>query len=137
MAAPGVYAELAGARKEPMLSASCMAQDLKNVVLGRLDILRLRHESMGGNGPALEKMGQTLARMQRNGRHPVWDSRGVLEDHKRRTRPLADAALQRIGAGGKQQGLDSILAVLSHRFEAVCSGRAATGTSAKTIEDGH
>ena len=88
MAAPGVYAELVDARKEPMLSASRMAKDLRNVVLGRLDVLRLRHEPRGSQGPALQRIGQALAQMQKNGRHPVWDFPGVLEDHKRPTRPL-------------------------------------------------
>ncbi len=88
MGAPGVYAELVDARKEPMLSASRMAQDLRCVVLGRLDVLSLRHESRGSQGPALQRIGQALAQMQKNGRHPVWDFPGALEDHKRPTRPL-------------------------------------------------
>ena len=117
--APGVYAELLDARREPMLSASRMAKDLRNVIIGRLDILRLRHELKGTQGPAMQKLSETLAQMQENGRHPTWDFPGALEDHKRPTRPLPEgfrAALEQAANENDWRRFWQTLAIASKLF---------------------
>ena len=119
ISAPGVYVELLDGRKEPMLSASRMAQDLRNVVIGRLYILRTRHESMKTQGPAMQRVNEVLAQMQKKGRHPAWDFPGVLEDHKRPSLPLPEgfrAALEQAANDNDWPRYWQTLAIVSKLF---------------------
>ena len=85
----GFYADFMDARIEPMLVANRMPQrDLKNEILGRLDILRLRHNAADREFPKSERMNHQLAQEAESGRNPLWDFPGPLEGHKRPSRPF-------------------------------------------------
>ena len=78
----GAYGDFVDARREPLFSASRMPQGLQNEIMGRLNILRLRHQSEGRHVPVSENMEQALANAEKHGRNPLWDFPGPLEGHR-------------------------------------------------------
>ncbi len=86
----GAYGDFVDARKEPLFSASRMPQGLRNEIMGRLNILRLRHQSEGHQVPMSDNMEQALANADKHGRDPLWDFPGPLEGHSRPNRPMPE-----------------------------------------------
>ncbi len=86
MTAAGDFAGLVDARDEPMLFASRItARVLKNEILGRLRLLRWRHESEGRQVPRSNDLDQALARATDSGEILVLEFPGPLEGHRRPT----------------------------------------------------
>ena len=90
MVAAGAYARLLDTRKEPMLSADCMTpQALRNEILGRLHILKSRHESAGHQVPRSKDIDHALAQAEDRGQRLALGFPGPLEGHRRPTKPVS------------------------------------------------
>ena len=92
MVAAGAYAGLVDARKEPMLFVDRITpQVLRSEILGRLHILKSRHESEGRQVPRSQDidhaLSQTLA---------VAYSPGLLEGHIRPTKPVPQEVTEKL-----------------------------------------
>lgn len=83
MIVAGAYSVFLDARREPMISAASLPQGLRNEILGRLDILRLRHEAEGRTFPISPMLQEMLDKAEESGRNPLWDFPGPLEGHSR------------------------------------------------------
>ena len=90
IAVAGVYSNLVDARKEPMLFAHRISspQALRNEILGRLHILKSRHESAGHQVPRSKDIDHALARTEDRGRRLALGFPGPLEGHRRPTEPV-------------------------------------------------
>ena len=98
MVATGVYAVLVDARKEPMLSANRVtSQALWNEILGRLLLLKARHESEGRQIPRPEDINLAFARSEDRGERPVLGLPGPLEGHRRPTEPIPQEVTEKLG----------------------------------------
>ena len=98
----GAYAVFLDARTEPMISASSMPHGLKNEVLGRLDILRRRHQAEERPMPMSRKLEQLLAKAEEHGRDPLWDFPGPLEGHRRPVQSIPEAFNQVLDAASRE-----------------------------------
>ena len=89
---PGAYAELVDLQEEPMLlhSARTSSGDLRSEVLGRLTILRARHEGEGRSVPCGEEIDQALERARERGDWVKCHFPGPLEGCREVVRPLPD-----------------------------------------------
>ena len=108
----GTYGISSDARQEPMVFASSMPQGLRNEVLGRLNILRLRHEAQGHNFPKPPKLKQLLDIAEERGRNPLWDFPGPLEGHSRPRQSVPaelDQALDAISKEDEEVLLESLM----------------------------
>ncbi len=95
MAMPGIYAGLVDARKEPMLSAHLRTpQALRNEILGRLRVLKLRHESERRQMPRSEDIDRALSRIEQRGQMLELAFPGPLEGHRRPTTPVPQAEIE-------------------------------------------
>ena len=86
-AAAGAYAEVIGAREEPMLLAGRLApQALRLEIFGRLHVLRTRHEDEGRRVPGSEAIDRAEERIMKGPdcRLP-WDFPGPFDGHRRPT----------------------------------------------------
>ena len=98
MVATGVYAVLVDARKEPMLSANRVtSQALWNEILGRLLLLKARHESEGRQIPRPEDISHAFARSEDRGERPGLGLPGPLEGHRRPTEPIPQEVIEKLG----------------------------------------
>ena len=104
----GAYGVFLDAKREPMISASSMPQGLRNEILGRLDILRLRHEAEGRNLPRTPKLQQLLDKAEESGRNPLWDFPGPLEGHSR-PRQLVPAEFKQVLDATSNTGESALL----------------------------
>ena len=93
----GAYAELVDARNEPMLLAGRIpTQDLRHEILGRLRILRTRHENEGREVPRAEDISRALARTEERGQALALAFPGPLEGHRRPTEPTPRALTEEL-----------------------------------------
>ena len=84
MAAAGTYAGLIDARTEPMLFAARMMQSsLRYEAVGRLELLRRRHEANGHEVPASDQIDRLLEEFEERGLTPALRFPGPLEGDKR------------------------------------------------------
>ena len=92
MGLSGAYAELVDSREEPMLlySARTSPGDLRSEVLGRLAILRARHENEGRHIPYAAEIDQALVRARERGDWVRCEFPGPLEGSRKIVRPLPD-----------------------------------------------
>ena len=92
MELPGAYAELVNFREEPMLlnSARTLPSDLRSEVLGRLTMLRLRHEGEGRHVPHTEEIDQSMGCALERGDWFKCYFPGPLEGCRKIVRPLPD-----------------------------------------------
>ena len=87
--AAGTYAELIDARREPLVFAGRMTPlALKIEILGRLHILRLRHEGEGHRVPGSDDIDRALERVEKDGLAFVLGFPGPLEGHRRPAVPV-------------------------------------------------
>ena len=107
----GAYGVFLDARREPMISAANLPQGLRNEILGRLDILRLRHEAEGRTFPIATTLQEMLEKAEENGRNPLWDFPGPLEGHSRPRRPVPEEFNQALDAAS-DEGDGALLASL-------------------------
>ena len=89
MALVGAYAELVGAREEPMLlfMERLPPGDLRCEVLGRLVALRARHAGEGRSIPLSEEIDRALERARERGNWLKCFFHGPLEGHRRPVAP--------------------------------------------------
>ena len=85
----GAYAELIDAREEPMLGLTrrLSAGDVRSEVIGRLRVLKARHEHEGRVVPRAEEIDQALNRAHERGEGLKCFFPGPLEGHRRPTSP--------------------------------------------------
>ena len=97
----GAYAELVDLQKEPMLlhSARTSSRDLRSEVLGRLTILRARHESEGRSVPYADEIDQALERARERGDWVKCHFPGPLEGCREISRPLPDDLAEDLRTG--------------------------------------
>lgn len=89
MVLAGVYAGLVDVRTEPMVFASRITPwALRSEIVGRLHILRLRHEGEGRRVPRSEEIDSVLARPLKPEQTVLVGFPGPLEGHKRPVEPL-------------------------------------------------
>ena len=90
----GACAELVDARQEPMLvlTRRMSAADVRSEVIGRLAVLKARHEQEGRMVPLAEEVDSALSRAHERGEGLKCFFPGPLEGHRRPTSP-ADAAV--------------------------------------------
>ena len=89
MVAAGVYAGFLDARNEPMLFAGSMKRwALRSEVLGRLQVLKSRHEAEGRQVPRSEEINRAITRSDEPGQRVVLGLPGPLEGHIRPTEPI-------------------------------------------------
>ena len=101
MTAAGDFARLLDARDEPMLFASRItAQVLKYEILGRLRLLKWRHESEGRQVPRSNDLDKALARATDSGEILVLGFPGPLEGHRRPTEPIPQNVSQELEEAG-------------------------------------
>ena len=119
MAAAGAYANLIDARTEPMLFAARMLPtSLRYEVLGRLELLRRRHEASGREVPASDEIDRLLEEFEEKGLTPALRFPGPLEGDKR---PMAgpptnvEAEIHKV-AEAEDGNLLPFLATLSQLF---------------------
>ena len=94
----GAYAVLIDAGQEPMLLVQQMLpQTLRNEILGRLRILKLRHESKGHQVPQSEDIDHALARAEDREQRLALDFAGPLEGHRRPTEPVPKEVTAKLG----------------------------------------
>ena len=94
----GVYAGLLDARTEPMFFASQITPwALRSEIVGRLHILRLRHEGQGRQVPRSEEIDRVLARSDNPERTVLVGFPGPLEGHKRPAEPLPQDLSEGLG----------------------------------------
>ena len=110
MVAAGAYARLLDTRKEPMLSADCITpQALRSEILGRLQILKLRHESAGHQVPRSKDIDHVLARTEDR---PALGFPGPLEAHIRPTKPIPQEVIDQLEDAWKDSAVASPLPLL-------------------------
>lgn len=121
----GEYAKGLDLRREPMITATAMtAKALRQEVLGRLNTLRIRHESAGRAVPQGSEVEAAVERSEKDGMLGWWSFAGPLEGH----RSLIDVEGRAIPAqeangligmlGGDPTGrLFTALAYLSQSFD--------------------
>ena len=86
MAAAGAYASLIDAKEEPMLFAARMTPDrIRYEVLGRLEVLRRRHEADGRKVPGSALIDGKLEEFEKAGLLPALWFPGPLEGDRRPT----------------------------------------------------
>ena len=92
MALAGAYAEFVDLQEEPMLlhSARTSSGDLRSEVLGRLTILRARHEGEGRSVPYGKAIDKALERARERGDWIKCHFPGPLEGCREAVRPLPD-----------------------------------------------
>ena len=95
MAAAGVYADFVQARQEPMLLAGRIL--LRNEILGRLHVLKSRHEREGRYVPKSQDIDQMLTQIDEHGQPFVSGLPGPLEGHIRPTVPVPQEVTEKIG----------------------------------------
>ncbi len=89
MAMGGVYSEFVDAWKEPMFAASRMTpRALRSEIVGRLQILRSRHEGQGREVPRSEEIDRLLAPSNNPATTIVLGFPGPLEGHRRPSEPI-------------------------------------------------
>ena len=80
----GVYAKLLDLRQEPMFRASEMSRSaLYEEVIGRLVVLRNRHEAAGRKVPCANEIEKAVAEISQKGSPLGWIMPGPLEGHGR------------------------------------------------------
>ena len=85
----GAYASLIDAKTEPMLLVARMTKGrLRHEVLGRLELLKLRHEEKGHNVPASQQIDRILEGFESMGFRPALQFPGPLEGDRRPTTSL-------------------------------------------------
>ena len=98
MAVEGVYSELVDARKEPMFVASRITpRALRSEIVGRLQILRSRHEGQGREVPRSEEIDRVFAPSDNPEKTIVLGFPGPLEGHRRPSEPIPQELDQGIG----------------------------------------
>ena len=119
MAAAGAYATLIDARTEPMLFAvRTLQSSLRYEVLGRLELLRRRHEANGHEVPASDQIDRLLEEFEERSLTPALQFPGPLEgDRRPMNAPPAnvDVEIQNI-AEADEGNLLPFLATLSQLF---------------------
>ena len=94
MAAASMYADFAQARQEPMLLAARIL--LRNEILGRLHVLKSRHEREGHYVPKSQDIDQMLTQIDER-RHPLVSGLpGPLEGHRRPTDSVPQEVTEKI-----------------------------------------
>ncbi len=98
MPAAGAYAVLVDAVQEPMLLVQqILPQTLRNQILGRLRILKLRHESKGHQVPQSEDIDHALTRAKDRGQGLALEFSGPLEGHRGPTEPVPQEVTEKLG----------------------------------------
>ncbi len=100
MAVAGFYSNLVSARKEPMLFAHRISstQALRNEILGRLYILKSRHERVGHQVPRSEDIAHALVRDEDHGQTFAFGFfPGPLEGHRRPKKPVPQEIIVKLG----------------------------------------
>ena len=97
----GAYAELVDLQEEPMLlySARTSPRDFQSEVLGRLAILRARHEGEGRTVPYAAEIDQALERASERGDLVKCDFPGPLEGSRKIVRALPGELAEELGTG--------------------------------------
>ena len=124
MVAAGAYARLLDTRKEPMLSADCITpQDLRSEILGRLQILKLRHESAGHQVPRSKDIDHVLARTEDRGQRLALGFPGPLEAHIRPTKPIPQEVIDQLEDAWKDSAVASPLPLLVMASQSFALGK--------------
>ena len=101
MTLAGNFAGLLDARDEPMFFAGrTTPQLLKSEILGRLRLLKLRHESEGRQVPRSEDIDRALARAADSGVILSLGFPGPLEGHRRPTEPIPQHVSEELEEAG-------------------------------------
>ena len=108
MVVAGAYAKLIDATKEPMIFASRMTREgLRNEILGRLHLLKSRHERVGRSMPLSEKINEVLVRGEGDGPSALIHFPGPLEGHRRPSIPIPEQVAERLNAARTDSGIES------------------------------
>ena len=113
MSVASYFAEFLDARKEPMFYAGrATPQLLKNEILGRLCLLKMRHESEGRHMPKSDDIDQALTRTADPGMILALGLPGPLEGHRRPSESIP----QQVCGEPEEIGQLYLLTTLSQRF---------------------
>ena len=116
MTAAGHWARLVDARDEPLFWADPTSSDrLKKEILGRLRVLKVRHEKEGRQVPEAATIDEALARATESGEIALSMWPGPLETHRRPKEsipPQVSQELERIGSHATQVDLLRFLATV-------------------------
>ena len=119
MAAAGAYASLIDAKVEPMLLATrMMGRSWRFEVIGRLEVMRQRHEACGRKVPGASGIDRLLGELDKSGLTPAIRLAGPLEGDMRPTGLMPNeigSEIERIGAE-RENNLLSFLLILSQLF---------------------
>ena len=120
MVLAGVWAGLVDLRAEPMVFASRITPwALRSEIVGRLHILRLRHENEGHRVPRSEEIDRVLARSADPQERIVLGFPGPLEGHKRPVEAVPQnlsEELERVWAGSDKPSALQHLVTVSQLF---------------------
>ena len=119
MTAAGAYANLVDAKKEPMLfAARMMSNSLRFEVVGRLEVLRLRHGKNGRELPAAEQVDRLIGKLEVDGHRPALQFPGPLEGDRRPTAAVPVNVEEEIKklADGEDSELLGFLVTVSQLF---------------------
>ncbi len=121
MVVSGEYAGLVDAREEPMLSAGRLSPEaLRDEILGRLQILKSRHENEGRQVPRSADIDQALDQSKDSDQTPFFAHfPGPLEGHRRPTQHVPQGTIEKIEDTWKDSTLSlslQRLVLTSHLF---------------------
>ena len=108
------YADAIGARTEPMLHAGLLTEgSLRGEVLGRLELLRARHEKAGRQTAWSEDTREAWHRIQSGVRKQVFGFPGPLEGEKRPLQDIPEGILDAANRAWADRGDISQLQILA------------------------
>ncbi|MCY4152015.1 MAG: tetratricopeptide repeat protein [Aestuariivita sp.] len=133
MSAAGEYAGFVDARAEPMLlSANMSACGLRHEVLGRLEVLRRRHEQYGREVPETESIDGKLEELERSGLSAALWLPGPLDaDSRPEQVPPAHINVQIEGLAEAGEDMMLMLVNLSQLY---CLNETQLGVAAQVVE---
>ena len=109
-----LYADAVGARTEPMLHAGLLTEwSLRDEVLGRLELLRARHEKAGRRTSWSEGTREAWQRIQAGVRNQVFGFPGPLEGDRSPLRDIPEGIVDAASGAWADQGHLSRLQILS------------------------
>ena len=140
MVVAGAYAKLIDATKEPMIFASRMTREgLRNEILGRLHLLKSRHERVGRSMPLSEKINEVLVRGEGDGPSALIHFPGPLEGHRRPSIPIPEQVAERLNAARTDSGIESQLHLLLTASQLFAFGKLELEYALRTVNaiEGH
>lgn len=135
--AAGALARLLDLRREPMFRAAEMSADaFRGEILGRLLLLRSRHEAAGRTMPNADALDAAVERFSESGLAYGLFAPGPLEGHRRPVRPPPDGAAEvMIATFDRRPTETSAWLRLSHLSQLFAYDESLMGRARQTVRD--